>query len=283
MTDRNINYDDELNEAGLAEFESDSMVALVEFENASSLLLDEFSPDVLGMLDEFNTVLETIHQDGLGESANDDPDSPERENDGESETEDAEEGKEEKDDAGEREEGKKPESPVPGTDLIKPEPVIPRPEPVPEPLNPVVGFVCEHALDISKLTGPRGRMKGRRMVFLVSVPCAAMVKPSWLDYSLAKGASGVFIAACSPDLCHHRTGAEINARRLQRLQKPALSDDIEMKRVRLFNGHPAGKAEFFKDLDRFLRELAALDQAERVSEDGETGKGPAKTAEDWLM
>jgi coenzyme F420-reducing hydrogenase delta subunit len=267
-------HNDDLSEIGLAEFESDSVITLVEFENESALLLDEFSPDVLGMLDEFNTVLETIHEDGLGETVNDDPDSSEADEIEESEVEDVGE---------EKEEEKKPEPVISDADLIKPEPMISRPEPVPEPLNPVIGFVCEHAMDISKMTGPRGRMKDRRMVFLVSVPCSAMVKPSWLGYSLAKGASGVFIVTCSPDLCHHRTGAAINERRLNRRQKPALADDIDMKRVRLFNGHPAGKSEFFKDLDKFLREIAALDQAERASEDTKTGKGIEKAAEDWLM
>ncbi|MCX6647431.1 MAG: hydrogenase iron-sulfur subunit, partial [bacterium] len=263
MTDRKRIYNDDLSEIGLAEFESDSVVTLVEFENESALLLDEFSPDVLGMLDEFNTVLETIHEDGLGETVNNDPDSSESENAEESDPDDVEE---------EKDEEKKPEPVISDADLIKPEPVIFRPEPVPDPLNPVIGFVCEHAMDISKMTGPRGRMKDRRMVFLVSVPCSAMVKPSWLGYSLAKGASGVFIVTCSPDLCHHRTGAAINERRLNRQQKPVLADDIDMNRVRLFNGHPAGKTEFFNDLDKFLREIAVLDQAERALEEGKIGK-----------
>ena len=279
MTDYNDRYEFDSDELGLAEFESDNVVTLVEFENESTLLLDEFDPGVSGMLEELNTVLEIIHEDGLGSSVDDGPATEESD---ETDVSGDEEEKEEDEDK----DGEEISEPVvKDEELLIPEPEkpLPRPKPVPEPMNPVIGFVCEHALDISKLTGPRGRMTGRRKVFLVQVPCSAMVKPSWLGYSLAKGASGVFIVACSPDLCHHRTGAEINERRLNRLQEPALSEDVEMRRIRLFKGHPSGRDEVMKKLDAFLRELSELDKAESMSEEIKAERENEKSGEDWLM
>lgn len=273
MTDRTENPDYDPYEFGLAEFESGNVVSLVEFELDSTLLLDEFNPESLGMLDEFNASLETIHEDDLGAPGEDGDDKP---------VEDIEDEESEQAD-GEDEE--KRDKDTTDEDLLKSIDITSGPEPViiPEPVNPVVGFVCEHALDVSKLTGPGGRMKDRRMVFLLPVPCIAMVKMSWLGYTLDKGASGVFMVSCSPDLCHHRTGAEINENRLIGKREPSPFKNFDSSRFRLLKGHPAARDGLLKEIDEFIFELGILDKAEKSKADGDVDKADKAATEDWLM
>lgn len=268
-------------------FETRSAISLAEFELESTILLDEYVLDKSSMLAEFEAGMETIFVDLLGSTEDESPELDEGEGDNEKEPipdeVDDESAEPEDEEQVEDTDEAVDQAEIVGEEIPpEPEPVELPPEPVREPVNHVLGFVCEHALDISKLTGPGGRMNGRRMVFLQRVPCSAMVKPAWLRYALDKGASGAFIITCNPGACHHRTGASITEKRFKNQQQPMLSDDVDRRRVELFFGHPAGREELLKKLDEFLAVLGKIDHVESTPGDEAEQDEKTKMGE-WLM
>lgn len=287
MTDKKETPDNNPEQFGLAEFETESAISLAEFEAESAILLDEYVLDKSSMLDEFEAGMETIFVDLLGSTSDESPELDEDEKDNEKEPI-PDEVEDESVQSEDEEQVEDSDEAVDQAEIVgeeippEPEPVELPPEPVREPVNPVIGFVCEHALDISKLTGPGGRMNGRRMVFLQQFPCSGMVKPAWLGYALDKGASGAFIITCNPGSCHHRTGASITEKRLNNHQEPMLSNDVDRRRIELFFGHPAGTEELLKKLDEFLAVLGKIDHVESTTED-EAEQDEKKEMGEWLM
>ncbi|MFH1676510.1 MAG: hypothetical protein ABIC40_05740, partial [bacterium] len=134
---------------GLAPFEDESAILLDEFETSSPNLLDEFDEDVY-----FNA-------DKLGSSSESES-PPDAEQSDEPQTTEGESGipNEEK---SENDESISDEI----IDLTAQPPIEERKgmlEPgavIPEPLNPVFGFICEHALNIDLIKDSQSRMIGR--------------------------------------------------------------------------------------------------------------------------
>jgi coenzyme F420-reducing hydrogenase delta subunit len=251
-----------LNPAGLTEFETGSTNSLAPFEDESSILLDEYTTASPQLLDEFESSIEIIHSI---QPVPLDPDENQKE-DGSEGDGDSEKGEESKSD--EDSENADVSEDLIVTDAVK-APELPTIEELSwedrtanqEPKNPVIGFVCTHAVDFPGITDSRGRMIGRSSVHMIELPCAGMVKPGWLTKTLENGASGVFVLACVPGVCHHRRGSCIIHGRLEGSREPMLDEDADRGRIRLFDGHVNSRDEVLKQIEEFLVEVSSFDRA----------------------
>jgi len=233
---------------GLIEFEHGSSTALAPFEDDCSILLDEHSTAGLDLLDEFDEKIYFGERTEAEEQEDEAEEPPEKPEEAEPEEPVEEEPSEAEAVVGEeREEG------------LEEEPSVEEPETALEPANPVIGFVCEHALDLPVLLDAQGRMIGHPIVRLIRLPCAGMVKPSWLELALKKGASGALVVACNPGSCHHRTGACVLEERWNGARRPMLPSRCDRSRLRLFMSHRAAQADLIKEIEGFLAELGELD------------------------
>ena len=98
----------------------------------------------------------------------------------------------------------------------------------------VMVFGCDHGARTTPLEGPS--------VASVSLPCIAMLPPSFVDYVLNRDlAEGVFVTGCPEGGCYHRLGSKWMAMRLDRERDPRLRQRVPPERVeRLFVGSPEG-------------------------------------------
>ena len=248
---RDYKLDTDSGETGLEEFETGSRIGLAPFEEAGTTLIDEYTLSSPNLLDEF--------EDTLGILPVVEPD--------QSDQEETEAGGEEEDEIEETadEFGEKGEVEIPeGTEE---EPLVIERPTIPQPLNPVIGLVCRHAIELAGIMDSHGRMIGRGVVHLIDLPCAGMVKPEWLKHALEKGASGVFVAACEPASCHHRRGACIFKRRFDGSGEPALSPEIDRRRIRLFYANTIERDLLLARIEQFLSDLAEIN-----SGDEQTGR-----------
>jgi len=272
--------------SNLAEFETESATSLAPFESSCSVLLDEFERvGSSGALEEFEASLEMILADGLGADPNDtEPEHPDEEEhveqpeEGEGppeepagETEEEKPEDEAKEEVGEAEELIEVEPPIEEEEEVFHEPEVPI-----APAGPVVGFVCEHAVDAAEFVTDDGRLVDRPIVRIITLPCAGMVKPQWLRRVLEGGGSGAFVVSCSRDCCLHRRGASILTDRWKGRRRPILLSRCDRRRLKLFEGHFSGRQDLLKSIDKFVLALGALDALERAGADqegvGEAGK-----------
>jgi len=248
--------------SGLDEFETGSAIGLAPFEEGAGILLDELSEASPGVLEEIDFSIEPFR---LSEMLGKIP---------------GENGIEEEGEPSPTEEPGAPEGAVQGPgdetaaietaveDEIREEeppheaePEEREPKRVPEPANPVIGFVCEHALDVGGLVDARGMMIQSTKVHLISVPCAGMVKPSWLRHALDNGASGAFVVSCTPGSCRHRTGASVTVARWEGKARPMLLSRCDRRRLKLFLDHKANRKEILREIGEFVKEIGKLDAA----------------------
>jgi coenzyme F420-reducing hydrogenase delta subunit len=231
----------------LVEFEHGSSTSLAQIEDACSIMLDQYEEEKAAMLEEFERSLEMVLLDETGEQEPSEPDEDAEETPEEEPAEESEE-PESEDELIEREEPFEPEK----------EPEI-TPEPLPEPENPVIGFVCRHALDVSSIADADGIMNSLPFVRLITLPCAGMIKPEWVKKVLDAGMSGVFVVMCREASCEHRTGARLTAERISGRRRPMIAGKFDTKRLRVWESHRIDQDVFLRRLAKFVEELGALD------------------------
>jgi ferredoxin/coenzyme F420-reducing hydrogenase delta subunit len=123
----------------------------------------------------------------------------------------------------------------------------------------VIVIGCQEGGDLSALQGPS--------VAAVSLRCAGMLPPSFLDFVLTRGhADGVFLTGCREGDCHFRLGIQWTQERLDGERDPYLRKRVPRKRMyRAWYG-PAQKRRMIRELDDFrdsLRELEPNKTADR--------------------
>lgn len=77
-----------------------------------------------------------------------------------------------------------------------------------------VVFGCDHAARVDSLQDPG--------VLALSLPCSAMLPPSFVEYALRRGAERVLVAGCRPGSCEFRLGQRWLQERLQGAREPHL-------------------------------------------------------------
>ncbi len=95
---------------------------------------------------------------------------------------------------------------------------------------------------------------------IVRLPCAGMLPPSFVDFTLKRGhADGVMIAGCAEGDCHHRLGNGWTADRMARRRDPYLRRRVDTRRL-LLSWLPAGAARRRRSaMSRFRATLGGLD------------------------
>jgi hypothetical protein len=77
-----------------------------------------------------------------------------------------------------------------------------------------VVFGCDCGADVTRLAEPG--------VLALSLPCAGMLPPSFVEYALRQGASSVLVTGCRDGGCDYRLGPRWAAERLDGAREPHL-------------------------------------------------------------
>jgi len=86
-------------------------------------------------------------------------------------------------------------------------------------------FGCDEGADIAQVAAPG--------VVALSLPCSAMLPPSFAEFALRSGASRVIVASCGISACAYRLGGRWTAERLAGQREPHLREHARGPRVRL--------------------------------------------------
>jgi len=111
---------------------------------------------------------------------------------------------------------------------------------------------CEH--------GPRVESLGLKKAASVTLPCVSMLPPSFVDYMVSNGASGVMIAGCPEGGCRFRYGVTWMQDRLDGRRDPYLRKRVPRERVRTFWASPIDEADLRGAVQTFQDDLKALDR-----------------------
>jgi len=113
----------------------------------------------------------------------------------------------------------------------------------------VVG--CDHAAQVAALHGPR--------VATLSLPCIAMLPPSFIDYALSRcQADGVFITGCRDGECVNRFGPAWMTARLAGERDPALRKRVPRDRIICQWAAPTDQGDLARAVEAFAGHIAAL-------------------------
>lgn len=82
----------------------------------------------------------------------------------------------------------------------------------------IVAFGCDHGADINILRGAG--------IATFSLVCTGMLPPSFIEYALRDGASGVLVGACCKGGCEFRLGQQWTQARLDREREPSLRASV---------------------------------------------------------
>jgi coenzyme F420-reducing hydrogenase delta subunit/ferredoxin len=111
---------------------------------------------------------------------------------------------------------------------------------------PIVVFGCDHGADVTRVQAGD--------VCVVSLLCAGQLPPSFVEYALRDGASGVIVAACREGGCEFRFGERWTAERLRGAREPHLRASVDRERIELVFAGLGDEASLAQAVDR-LRSL----------------------------
>ncbi|MCP5269171.1 MAG: hydrogenase iron-sulfur subunit [Zoogloeaceae bacterium] len=87
----------------------------------------------------------------------------------------------------------------------------------------IVVFGCDHGADVSQVASTD--------TAVLSLICAGMLPPSFVEYALRTGADGVMIAGCRQGGCEYRLGERWTVERLNRQREPQLRGKVPAERL----------------------------------------------------
>jgi ferredoxin len=87
----------------------------------------------------------------------------------------------------------------------------------------LVLFGCDEGVDVGVLAAPG--------VLALSLPCSAMLPPSFAEFALRRGAARVVVASCGATACAYRLGGRWTAERLAGQREPYLRAQVRGPRV----------------------------------------------------
>ena len=116
----------------------------------------------------------------------------------------------------------------------------------------LVVFTCQRGAGL-------GPAPGRGLVVL-GLPCAGMLPPTFIEYALRGGASGVVVAVCPPSDCEFRFGARWTGERLAGEREPRLRRGVERERVEVLQAAREERAALRAGIEAFRARLGAPQQ-----------------------
>ncbi len=87
----------------------------------------------------------------------------------------------------------------------------------------IVVFGCDQSVDVNRLRAAD--------TAAVSLPCAGMLPPSFVEYALKNGAGGVFVTGCGEGNCSFRYGNQWLKERLLGEREPQLRASVDRQRL----------------------------------------------------
>jgi NAD-dependent dihydropyrimidine dehydrogenase PreA subunit/coenzyme F420-reducing hydrogenase delta subunit len=136
----------------------------------------------------------------------------------------------------------------------------------------VIVYGCRSGPDPGSLAGPG--------VGAVSLPCTAMLAPSFIDFVISRDlADGVLLMGCREGDCHQRLGIDWTEQRIAGTRDPRLRRRVPRARIaRSWSGlAPAGKPR--ADLEAFRVRLAALGPYKPSAPSSEPAETPLEAVE----
>ena len=122
----------------------------------------------------------------------------------------------------------------------------------------VIVYGCQNSLDPKALTDAN--------VGVVTMPCIAMLPPSFIDFVLSrKHADGVFLTGCRDGDCTFRLGIKWTDARIAGERDPMLRKRVDQNRVVKYWAGLTRRKKFFQELTDFRARLnkLALDKADQ--------------------
>jgi coenzyme F420-reducing hydrogenase delta subunit/ferredoxin len=117
----------------------------------------------------------------------------------------------------------------------------------------VVVFGCDRAANAKVLQASD--------TAVLSLPCAAMWPPSFVEYALRSGVDGVLIAGCRDGDCAYRLGNRWVEERVRGVREPHLRGTVPVERVETAWCGPFDDVALAHALSRFRERLGALPAA----------------------
>lgn len=114
----------------------------------------------------------------------------------------------------------------------------------------IVVFGCNHAVNVNTLQDSG--------VAAVSLICTGMLPPSFVEYALRDGASGVLISGCCAGGCEYRLGSQWTEERIFGMREPSLRASVARERIQIAwadAGNEAALHQALKDLRNRLDTL----------------------------
>jgi len=136
----------------------------------------------------------------------------------------------------------------------------------------ILVFGCDHGVDVSRLEGLG--------VGAVSMPCIAMLPPSFIDYALSRGlAEGVIVTGCAQGECYNRFGVRWTEERFAHQRDPYLRRRVPRDRVATVWAAPIERVRLEREIAAFGARLKTLtiDEAKTVA-DAAAAVGPTDDA-----
>jgi coenzyme F420-reducing hydrogenase delta subunit len=96
----------------------------------------------------------------------------------------------------------------------------------------LVVFGCDKGADVGGLASSD--------TAVLSLLCAGMLPPSFIEYALRSGADGIVVTGCRDGGCEFRLGMEWTRERLTRLREPHLRASVPLDRIEVL---PASRTE----------------------------------------
>lgn len=115
----------------------------------------------------------------------------------------------------------------------------------------IMVFGCDNAVNVEQLRS--------ESVAVFSLPCIAMLPPSFVEYALHEGhVEGVFITGCREGDCLHRLGVSWTVDRLAAQREPRLRSRAKRERIRKYWASSSDTEKLMMELKLFQAELSGL-------------------------
>lgn len=111
----------------------------------------------------------------------------------------------------------------------------------------ILVFGCDHGVDVKMLESAN--------TAVMSLICAGMLPPAFVEYALRGGADGVLVVGCRPGGCEFRLGDRWTMERLARQREPYLRRNVPFERLRLAHASSHDGKALAKELRQFRTQL----------------------------
>lgn len=115
----------------------------------------------------------------------------------------------------------------------------------------IVVFGCDHGASVSTLSGPD--------VATFSLVCTGMLPPSFVEYALRDGASGVMVTGCRDGGCEFRLGQKWTEARLLGIREPHLRASVPKDRLQMVWADAGDEASLKIALTALKKRIAAFE------------------------